>query len=98
MPLQQSATHTPGSPSKHIASSTRKEVILPLCSAVVRPLSGLPCPVLVFSLRKDTVIVERVYERVTKMVRGLKNMMCKERLRAQPDKLAVKKAKRKLCG
>jgi len=33
---------------------------------------------------------------MTKMVRGLENMMYKEMLRPQPDQLAAEKAQRKL--
>ena len=94
----ESATHILGSINKRVASRYKKGSDPSPLFGTCKTVSGLPCPVLVFSLQKDSVFLESVYARVTEMVRGLENVMSQERLRTQPDHLGIEKAKRKLCS
>ncbi|KAJ7417421.1 hypothetical protein BTVI_33000 [Pitangus sulphuratus] len=62
-------------------ASRSREVILPLCSALVRPPPGLLEPVLGSQHRKDIDLLERVQRRATKTIRGMEHLSCEERLR-----------------
>ena len=74
------ANRMPGCIKRSVASRSR-EGILPLCSALLRPLwstassSGGP------QYRKDMELLERVQSRATKMIRGLEYLCYEERLR-----------------
>jgi len=66
---------------KRSMASRSREVILPLCSTLVRP--HLESCVQLWSPqhRKDMELLEWVQKGATKMIRGLQQLSCEERLR-----------------
>jgi len=76
----QKNSHVLGCIKRSVASRSR-EVILPLCSALVRP--HLESCIQLWSLqhRKDMNLLEQVQRRATKMVGGVDHFPYKERLR-----------------
>jgi len=66
---------------KRSVGSRSREVILPLCSALVTP--HLESHVQLWSPqhRKDMELLERIQRRATTVIRGMEHLSCEERLR-----------------
>jgi len=76
----QKANHILSCIKRSMASRSR-EVILPLCSALVRPHLESCIQLWSSQHRKDVEQLEQVQRKSTKMIRGLEHLSCEEKLR-----------------
>ncbi|GAB0208135.1 hypothetical protein GRJ2_003279200 [Grus japonensis] len=76
----QKANHVLGCIKRRVTSRSR-EVILPLCSALVRPHLEYCIQLWGPQYRRDMELLERVQRRAMKMTGGMEHLSCEDRLR-----------------
>jgi len=79
-PAAQKANCILRSIKRRVASGAR-EVILPLCSATVKPHLEYCVHLWSPQHRKDMDLFEQIQRKATKMMRGLKHLSCEDRQR-----------------
>ena len=76
----QKANHILGCIKRSVVSRSR-EVVLHLCSALVRPQLEYCIQVWSPQYRRDMDVLERVHRRATKIIHGMEHLSCEGRLR-----------------
>ncbi|GAB0186125.1 mitochondrial enolase superfamily member 1 [Grus japonensis] len=76
----QKANHVLGCIKRSVTSRSR-EVILPLYSALVRPLLEYCIQLWGPQYRRDMELLEQIQRRATKLIKGLEHLSCEDRLR-----------------
>ena len=76
----QKANHTLGC-TKRCMNSRSREVILPLCCALLRPHLEYCVQMWSTQYRRDMDLLERIQRRATKMIHGMEHLFFEDRLR-----------------
>ena len=80
MPLQPRRATVSSAASRGVASRSR-EVILPLCSVLVRPHLEYCVQMWSSLYRRDMDLLDHIKKRFTKMNQGMEHLSCEHRLR-----------------
>jgi len=81
---------------KQSVASRSREVLLPLCTALLRPRLEYSVQLWVPQFKKDEELLDRVQRRATKVIKGLDYFSYKERLR-ELGFFSLEKAERGSC-
>ena len=79
--LDHQANHILGCIKRSMASTLR-EVILPVCSVLLRPELEYSVPVWSPQYKRDVDLLERVQRRDTKMIQGMEHLPYEDTMRA----------------